>query len=446
VTSHLCRNNKTVPTEPHPVKMYAGQVESYLVSSRAAFSRILMGCLGTSVLLICCRSMAQNTRQVSLSTQAATYLDAKVSPGTSNPVSPWLSDSQGSMDAPHIDLDSSQRDIVIVFDKGNPYDPERNEIRYRLLGYDSEWKQTHFHAAHYSRLTPGSYQLEVQQRRAGSDAWLSHVVTLSISQRPEFYQTWYFYLALLLIAIVLPAYLYRRRVQMIKGHIGIVLEERNRIARECHDTLMAGFAAISWQLEATSKLFHDDNLASTPAAKSCELARSMVAHCQAEARRIIWDLRDSDEITNILSQALARTLSANHLRQSISTVLDVEGDEPPLPPGCVHHLVCIGQEAITNAIRHADPTNITVHLKYESNALSLSIHDDGCGFQFSDRSAVKHGHFGIPVMEERTRKLGGTFRLQTTVGGGTEVSVRVPFNAMQLPVNQEHHVIRWIGI
>jgi signal transduction histidine kinase len=209
---------------------------------------------------------------------------------------------------------------------------------------------------------------------------------------------------------------------------------------------MAGFAAISWQLEATAKLFHDSDLAATPAAKSCDLARSMVSHCQAEARRIIWDLRDSDEMTNLLSQALARTLSANHLKEQISTELDVEGDEPPLPPGCVHHLVCIGQEAITNAIRHARPSNITVRLKYDSDALNLSIRDDGRGFQSSERAPSRHGHFGIPVMEERTRKLGGTFRLQSNIGGGTEVNVWVPFNAMQLPINQEHHVIRWIGI
>lgn len=394
-------------------------------------------------MLSCCRAAAQTQPQAPPSDHELTYLASKTS---SNPVTKWLSNAKGSVEAPRIDLDGGQRDIVIVFDKENPYDPERREMRYRLLGYDPEWKHTPFRAAHYSHLTPGDYQLEVQERKAGTEEWYSRVVTLSIGDRPEFYQTWYFYLALLLLAIVLPAYLYRRRVQMMKGHIGIVLEERNRIARECHDTLMAGFAAISWQLEATSKLFHDDDLASTPAAKSCELARSMVSHCQAEARRIIWDLRDTDEITSVLSQALARTLSANHLRESISTVLDVEGDELPLPPGCVHHLVCIGQEAITNAVRHADPTNITVHLQYESDALCLSIHDDGRGFQSSDRSASKHGHFGIPVMEERTRKLGGTFRLQTTVGCGTEIMVRVPFNAMQLPINQEHHVIRWIGI
>jgi signal transduction histidine kinase len=209
---------------------------------------------------------------------------------------------------------------------------------------------------------------------------------------------------------------------------------------------MAGFAAISWQLEATAKLFRDSDTASTPAAHSCDLARSMVSHCQAEARRIIWDLRDTDEVTNILSQALSRTLGANHLKETIETSLDVEGDEVPLAPGCVHHLVCIGQEVVPNAMRHAEPSHINVRLKYEEDALSLSIRDDGRGFQATDRSASRRGHFGIPVMEERARKLGGTLRLQTAAGAGTEVTVRVSFNAMQQPVNQEHHVIRWIGI
>lgn len=96
---------------------------------------------------------------------------------------------------------------------------------------------------------------------------------------PAVYETWYFYLALLFIGITLPAHLFRRHLMKMKGRIGIILEERSRIARECHDTLMAGFAAISWQLEATSKLFADSGLEGSPAAKSCDLARSMVVHC-----------------------------------------------------------------------------------------------------------------------------------------------------------------------
>lgn len=343
------------------------------------------------------------------------------------------------------DLEAGQPDIIFFFNAGLLSNPAHIEFRYRLAGYDAEWTSTRSHSARYRRLSPGNYSFEVQARNSG-DEWLSPVAALPVRQRPHLYQTWYFYLALALLTAAIATQLFRRRLQLMKGSIGIVLEERNRISRECHDTLMAGFAAISWQLEATAKLFRDSDSASTPAAKSCELARSMVAHCQAEARRIIWDLRDSEEVTNILSQALSRTLATNHMQDIITTTLDVEGDEVPLAPGCVHHLVCIGQEAVTNAIRHAHPSSIAIHLKYESDALNLSIRDDGRGFYASDRSTSRRGHFGIPVMEERARKLGGTLRLQTAVGAGTEVTVRVSFNAMQQPVNQEQHVIRWIGI
>lgn len=267
-----------------------------------------------------------------------------------------------------------------------------------------------------------------------------------LESRLPFYQTWYFYLALLFLGITLPVQIYRRRMLLMKGRIGIVLEERNRISRECHDTLMAGFAAISWQLEATAKLFRDSGLASTPAAESCELARSMVAHCQAEARRIIWDLRESDEVTSILSQALTRSLAANHIEGKAQTTFEVEGEEVALAPGCVHHLVCIGQEAVSNAIRHASPTRILVRVNYASDSVCLSIRDDGCGFQPGHRTSSRHGHFGIAVMQERVRKLGGAFRIHSQPGSGTEVAVEVPFNTMRQPVSQGQNVIRWIGI
>jgi signal transduction histidine kinase/ligand-binding sensor domain-containing protein len=372
--------------------------------------------------------------------------------GSSSPtasITGWtLSNDPNASDAitgEHVDLEAGQPDVIFFFNSKVLTNPEHVEFRYQLAGYDSEWTSTRAHAARYRRLPPGDYHFEVQARNSG-EGWLSSVSSISVRQHPYIYQTWYFYLALGLLLTALAAQLFRRRVQLMKGRIGIVLEERNRIACECHDTLMAGFAAISWQLEATAKLFRDSDSANTPAAKSCELARSMVSHCQAEARRIIWDLRDTDEVTNVLSQALSRTLTTNRTQETIETVLNIEGDEIPLAPGCVHHLVCIGQEAVSNAIRHAQASRIVIHLKYESDALSLCIRDDGRGFHASDRSSSRRGHFGIPVMEERARKLGGTLRLQTSAGTGTEVTVRVSFNAMLQPVNQEHHVIRWIGI
>ncbi|MFC5864127.1 two-component regulator propeller domain-containing protein [Acidicapsa dinghuensis] len=346
-----------------------------------------------------------------------------------------------------VDLEAGHSDLLLFFHAKLLSNPSHLEFRYRLTGYDSSWTTTRAHVARYRHLPPGNYTFEVQARRSGED-WSTPVATIAVKQSPFIYQTWYFYALLFLIAVAVVIQIFRRRLQLMKGRMGIVLEERSRIARECHDTLMAGFAAVSWQLEATAKLFRDSKSESTPAAQSCALARSMVSHCQAEARRIIWDLRDTDEVTNVLSHALARTLSANVAPETIETTFEVDGDELPLAPGCVHHLVCIGQEAVSNAIKHAEARHIAIQLRYDDDALALSIRDDGRGFQRGDAKEGNSKHFGISVMEERARKVGGMLRLQTMPGVGTEVTVDVPFNPLLQPLrrDQEHHVIRWIGI
>jgi ligand-binding sensor domain-containing protein/signal transduction histidine kinase len=343
-----------------------------------------------------------------------------------------------------VEIEAGQSDVTFLFNAIYLSNPSQIEFRYRLDGYDADWTTTHARMARYRRLAPGKYRFEVQSRYGGEE-WGSAMVSVPVVQHGYFYQTWYFYLAVLLLTAVLALQFFRQRVQLVKGQIGVVIEERNRIARECHDTLMAGFAAISWQMEATAKVFRDHSLVESPASKSFELARSMVAHCQAEARRIIWDLRDTGDITNILSDALSRTLSAEGSGDSPMITFRVEGDEVPLAPAYVHHLVCIGQEAISNAMRHAAPSHIAVRLRYEANSLNLTIRDDGCGFR-GDSSKV--GHFGIAVMEERARKVGGVLRLQSSHDEGTEVSVNVSFNALQdvRRQQQQQYIVRWIGI
>src|SRR6185437_1744513 len=219
-----------------------------------------------------------------------------------------------------------------------------------------------------------------------------------LSQLSPFFESWWArVLAILLLAIVLGILIRLRmqqRVQRVKGSMGIVLEERNRIAQECHDTLMAGFSAISWQLEATMNLFRDSDEAQSPAAKSCELARSMVLLCQAEARRIIYDLRETEEVTSSLSKALRRMLEENHNEEECALQFEMDGEEISLPPGSVHHLARIGQEAVRNALRHALAESIKIRLVYETDALRLLIRDDGRGFHL-DEAVARTGHFGI---------------------------------------------------
>jgi signal transduction histidine kinase len=267
----------------------------------------------------------------------------------------------------------------------------------------------------------------VDARNAGS-AWNDKIASTAVHQQPYFYQAWWFYTLLCVLAAAAAVRLFRWRLARAKGELGVVLEERNRIAREWHDTLMAGFAAISWQMETTARLLGSET---SPAAKACELARNMVRHCQTEARRILWDLRENQEGTGSLSSALSNALTPLSAKEGVDMRLQVDGQEVPLAPGCVHHLVCIGQEAVTNALRHALPNIISVHLQYHADWLSLSVKDDGCGFRASDKLTALHGHFGIPVMEERARKLGGNLRVETSAGNGTEILVHVPFH-MQL--------------
>jgi signal transduction histidine kinase len=283
--------------------------------------------------------------------------------------------------------------------------------------------------------------------------WFASVLQPPALQDLRFFQSWWARaIAIVLIALSLAILIrmrLRQRLQHVKGSMGIVLEERNRIAQECHDTLMAGFSAISWQLEATMNLFRDSDEAQSPAAKSCELARSMVLLCQAEARRIIYDLRETEEVTSSLSKALLRMLEENHHGETCALHFAMEGEEISLPPGSVHHLARIAQEAVRNALRHAMAESIRIHLIYETDALRLLIRDDGRGFHL-DEATTRAGHFGIAVMQERARKLGGTLRLHSD-RSGTEVETTVPFDAIYLTRNsnravKEEEVVQWIGL
>jgi signal transduction histidine kinase len=422
-----------------------------VISSRKTLLAVLLFLLCVP---LCVRGQIAPPAEADVPSETADDIGLEVPPTTTQPIATILGWSYTSeldqatiRHGASVALDPGHPEIILFFGASKPDGhaaSERTEFRYRLEDYDSDWTVTRSRFAHYRRLTPGRYRFEVQAREPGQ-AWLTASAVLPIQQRPFFYQTWYALVLVGLILIAIAAQLLNQRDQLLKGQMGMVLEERNRIASECHDTLMAGFAAISWQLEATSNLFRDANASTSAAAQSCELARSMVAHCQAEARRIIWDLRNSDQITNILSLALTDAISSHRLRDSVKTTFEVSGEEIPISPGAVHHLVCIGQEAVTNAIRHASSSNIYVGLRYESELLSLTIRDDGCGFHLSDH-AVRTGHFGIPVMEERARKLGGALKLTSSAESGTEVAVTVSFNKVYQPRVQQHYVVPWFGV
>lgn len=312
----------------------------------------------------------------------------------------------------------------VKFDAIRLSNPSQLQFRYKLEGYDRDWTTTWTHRATYQHLPPGRYRFLVSAHDPGQ-AWSDQAADVTVVQKPFFYQAAWFYVLLLISLFLLVVVLFRWRVARVKGRLKLVMEERNRIAREWHDTLMAGFAAISWQLEATREGINGDASRTTA---SLDLARNMVRHCQTEARRIIWDMHDGPEPVGPLSETLSKALDGMSARLGVKTQMHVTGAEKPLSPLAVHHLTCICQEAVTNAIRHGAPTTIHIILEYQPTTMTLSVKDDGRGFQLGDASLP--GHFGLSVMEERAKKVGGSFQIRSSPESGTEVLVQVPATAV----------------
>jgi signal transduction histidine kinase len=217
----------------------------------------------------------------------------------------------------------------------------------------------------------------------------------------------------------------RQQTQVIHGKLQreTVLEERTRIARELHDSLEQGLAGIVIQLDAAAARLGE----TSPAARHCvEMARNMSRHSLNEARRSVWDLR-----SHLLEQydlLAAFNEIVKPLAEGSSVRIQVRSSGPPrkLTARVENHLLRIGQEAVTNAVKHAQAARVELELTYEPCTVRLLVRDDGKGFDPNASLAISSGHFGLLDMRERAQKIGTQIQWQGAVGAGTEVRVEVP--------------------
>jgi two-component system NarL family sensor kinase len=201
------------------------------------------------------------------------------------------------------------------------------------------------------------------------------------------------------------------------------VKERNRLAREIHDTLAQGLTAITLQLETADALLESDG--NTPRAQQAlrqalELARNNLE----EARRSVLDLRAAPLEGRTLAGALAVLVKEwAARRKKVSVELDTADANRPLPVRIEVGLYRIAQEALTNIGRYAQARNVTVQLTTTPDEAHMVIADDGRGF---DPDAVVDGHYGLIGMSERARLLGGSLELCSNPGSGTRIEVIVP--------------------
>lgn len=204
-----------------------------------------------------------------------------------------------------------------------------------------------------------------------------------------------------------------------------VLEERQRIAREFHDTLEQELAGLSLRLDAATPRVADDK-----ARQLLEQQRKLLSRLQTETRDFVWDLRDTSRNEVPLPEALQGLV--DHLQTTTAIPLQVEviGETPPLPPLVQHHLLRISREAVNNALKYALPQKVVIKVETDAQALKLTVSDDGKGFDPSKMS-VSGGHFGLQGMRERSRKLHTELSLQSTPGGGTSVGLTLALPALR---------------
>jgi signal transduction histidine kinase len=297
--------------------------------------------------------------------------------------------------------DGSQSFIAIVPEAGRyPRLPELKEkSRLRLRGIcvvGSEYTQN---ITAFALLLPSAGDLQVLE---GPPWWNTrHIVELAI--------------CVLLFPIAgLTAYFFVERWRM-----QAVLEERQRLAHEMHDTLAQSFAGLGFQLEAIREEVRDG----TDIVPQLEVARDMVRSSHEEARRSISALRpehlESVGLLRALEDSARRMVSGS---SSVRIEAHSAGSERTIPLRIADTLLRIGYEAIANAVRHAHPARLTISLVYRRATVEMIIADDGQGFVVSSGSAG----FGIRGMNKRADNIAAQFTIDSTPGRGTAVHVVAP--------------------
>ena len=199
-----------------------------------------------------------------------------------------------------------------------------------------------------------------------------------------------------------------------------VLEERNRMAREIHDTLAQWFTGIILQLEVAEPSLGEG---ASKAREHLDRARSLARDGLQEAKRSVWNLRPRALEQLPLTEALKEQTQRFTEDSRVKAGLVVSGELRPLSAQVEAGLLRICQECLANVRKHAQASKVKVNLAFEESTVRLSVYDNGIGF---DHETAREGAFGLISMSERARLLGGTLTVQGEVGKGTLVEVMIP--------------------
>ncbi len=204
-----------------------------------------------------------------------------------------------------------------------------------------------------------------------------------------------------------------------------VLGERTRLAQELHDTLEQTLTGIALQLDTAARLYPRNPEGATT---RLELARNLMRQSQVELRRSVWDLRCRALEPFDLAGALLRSGRQITSGTGIQVEVETKGKTRTLPEVVEENLLRMGQEALTNVIKHSGATLTNIELEFDAQQVVLQVRDDGKGFAPENCVGPRDGHFGLLGMAERAKRLGGQVLITSGPNKGTTVRVEIPLS------------------
>jgi ligand-binding sensor domain-containing protein/signal transduction histidine kinase len=300
---------------------------------------------------------------------------------------------------------------------------ERVRFRYMLDGFDKNWTDASSRrVAYYTNLPPGRYRFRVAAFEMNNPGQISER-SVEIVQRPHFYRSpWFLGCCLMLLGATVWGG-HEIRIRQVHARFQAVLNERNRLAREMHDTLIQGCAGVSALLEAHSSLAETE-----PSDKDSLLscARTQLRTTINEAREAVWDLRHADGSATTIGPILETMTQQVSREFGVPVEYRMAGRPFDLDQSTAHELLMVVREALHNAVRHGQPREVQVGIDFGENQFSVQVRDNGLGFDPAMVSASSNGHYGLIGMRERVKRIGGTLALKSQAGVGTELTLQVP--------------------
>ncbi len=307
--------------------------------------------------------------------------------------------------------------------------PARNRYRYQLEGFDNLWVDGGTQRlASYTSLPAGLYRFRVQAQN-NDGVWSETAAELRFRILPPFYRTWWFLCLVLLLLTMLVLSAMRLQAHFVQRRFALVLAERTRIARDVHDTLAQDLVGVSLQLNLVKRFLQTNSL--EQASSQLDASRKTVTAGLEAVRQSIWNLR-ADTSVDSLPTRLTQ-LVRHYATNGRAPYLRIGGAFRRLAPRVEGEVLGIAQEALLNSSRHAEATQVSVSLQYETDALTLMIQDNGRGFSMEETNR-QQGHYGLLGMHERADALRARLTVNTNVGEGTTVRLSVPLG------DKEHRI------